>query len=209
MLRGPKAARGQIAESILTAAREEFAAHGYAATTLQGVARIAGVDTKLVRYYFTDKPSLFDACITVPDRFLDHIRASVDVPVSRRGEAAVRAMLALWSDPDLARVLRTVLLIAAHDHTAMARVRMIFTEGLVPAITRGLPPQETSIRGGLITGQMVGLAFTRFVFALEDAAAVPEPVLIALVGETIQQYLTHPLPVPSAHEDTGDPAPDS
>jgi AcrR family transcriptional regulator len=191
--RGPRAQRGEIAEQILARARESFAADGYAATTLQGVARAAGVDTKLVRYYFGNKDSLFDACLAFPEGLLARIRTAVDVPLPERGKAVVRAMLSAWANPDLHRVLRTSLLIAAHEPAAMDRVRAVFTDGLIPAIAPGLDPDEVSVRGGLVSSQMIGLAFARFIFALDDAAAIPDEQLVFSVGATVQHYLTDPL----------------
>lgn len=191
--RGPRAQRGEIAERILARAREGFAVDGYAATTLQGVARAAGVDTKLVRYYFGSKEALFDACLVLPEHFLGRIREAVDVPLPQRGEAVVRAMLGAWAQPDLHRVLRTSLLIAAHEPAAMSRVRAVFSDGLIPAISPGLDPDEVSVRGGLVSSQMIGLAFARFIFALDDAAAIPDDQLVFSVGATVQGYLTGPL----------------
>lgn len=191
--RGPKAQRGEVAQRILATAREHFADHGYAATTLQGVARAAEVDTKLVRYYFGDKESLFDTCLVRPEQLVAQVGAAVAVPLEVRGEAVVRAMLGAWANPDLARVMRTSLLIAGHEPAAMSRVRAVFSDGLVPAIAPALDPDEVSVRGGLISSHMIGLAFARFVFALEDAAAIPDEVLVTMVGATVQRYLTDPL----------------
>ena len=160
---------------------------------MQGVARAAGVDTKLVRYYFGNKEALFEACLARPEHLLARIRAAVDVPLPQRGEAVVRAMLRVWATPDLARVLRTSLLIAAHEPMAMSSVRAVFTDGLIPAIAPGLEPDEVSVRGGLISSQMIGLAFARFIFNLDDAAAIPDEELIITVGAAIQRYLTGPL----------------
>ena len=195
--RGPSAPRGEIAEQILTRARESFAADGYAGTTLQGVARSAGVDTKLVRYYFGGKEALFEACVAMPPQLLERIRAAVDVPLADRGQAVVRAMLSAWGEPNSARVMRTSLVIAAHEPAAMAQVRAAFSDGLIPAIASGLDPAEVSIRGGLITSQMIGLSFARFIYALDDAADIPDSVLVAQVGGTIQRYLTEPVTRPS------------
>ena len=40
---------------------------------------------------------------------------------------------------------------------------------------------------------MIGLAFARFIFVLDDAAAIPDEELIFTVGAAIQRYLTGPL----------------
>jgi AcrR family transcriptional regulator len=46
---------------ILDSAEAEFAQKGYTGTTLASVAKTAGVDTSLMRYYFGDKERLFEA----------------------------------------------------------------------------------------------------------------------------------------------------
>ena len=46
---------------ILDCAEAEFAHQGYNGATLAGVAKLAGIDTALMRYYFGDKEQLFVA----------------------------------------------------------------------------------------------------------------------------------------------------
>jgi AcrR family transcriptional regulator len=46
---------------ILDSAEAEFARKGYDGASLTSVAKLAGVDTALMRYYFGDKESLFEA----------------------------------------------------------------------------------------------------------------------------------------------------
>ena len=106
-----------------------------------------------MRYYYRDKETLFEACMPGPEQLVARVRETVNVPLPERGEAAVRALLDAWADPALARVLRTSLLVAAHEPAAMVRVRAVFTDGLIPAITEGLDPAEAAVRGGLITSR--------------------------------------------------------
>lgn len=47
--------------AIVAAAREQFAAHGYQAATIRGVASAAGIDPALVMRYFGNKEGLFAA----------------------------------------------------------------------------------------------------------------------------------------------------
>ena len=189
--RGPKAQRGEIAHRILVQARESFARHGYAATTLQGIARSAGVDTKLVRYYFTSKETLFAECLAAaPGPLVDRVRAVALRPPGERGEALVRTHLAAWADPDLARILRTSLQIAAHEPIAMAKVRAIFVDSLAPVIGDGADSER---RAGLISAYLLGLAFARFVFAVDQATGIPDEQVVRSVGATIQRHLDEPL----------------
>lgn len=187
--RGPKAHRGEVAERVLRAARLSFAAHGFAATTMQGIARDAGVDTKLVRYYFASKEALLAECLVVPPDFIEANRRLLELPIGERGEAIVRNMLGAWAQPSVAIVLRTSLLIAAHEPVAMDVVRRVFSAGLIPAVASDLPDAERATRGGLISSQMLGLAFTRFIFEVPQAVGMPDEEIVRAVGRTIQRYL--------------------
>src|SRR6476620_11254981 len=132
--RGPKAARGEVAERILTAARTSFATRGYAGTTLHGVAAAASVDRALVTYYFTSKAGLLAAAIEPPESFIeDAIRAS-SAPLRQRGRALTENMLTQWETPGLAEVLRSIILTAAHEPAAMQRLRGVFTGSLLAAV---------------------------------------------------------------------------
>jgi AcrR family transcriptional regulator len=146
-----------------------------------------------VRYYFSSKEALLTECLAVPVEFLAQVRSMSDVPVARRGEAIVRTHLASWADPAVARVMRTSLLIAAHEPIAMTRVRAVFADGLIPAIGGGIDPAELPVRGGLVTSQLLGLAFARFIFAVDQTAAIPDDQIVRSVGATIQRYLDGPL----------------
>jgi AcrR family transcriptional regulator len=60
---------------ILDAARQEFASTGYAATSMESVARRAGVSTKTLYRLIPNKSALFEAIITDGlDRFVTRIR---------------------------------------------------------------------------------------------------------------------------------------
>jgi TetR/AcrR family transcriptional regulator, mexJK operon transcriptional repressor len=50
-------------DAVLCAAREEFASNGYHATTVDAIARRAGVSKRTVYFWHADKAALFDACV--------------------------------------------------------------------------------------------------------------------------------------------------
>ena len=52
--------------AILEAAKDSFAASGYDATTIRGVARAAAVDPALVHHFFGTKEQLFGAAMELP-----------------------------------------------------------------------------------------------------------------------------------------------
>ena len=60
---------------IIDAARDEFATSGYAATSMESVARVAGVSTKTLYRLIPNKAALFEAIIgNGIDRFVSRIR---------------------------------------------------------------------------------------------------------------------------------------
>ena len=60
---------------IFEAARREFAAGGYAATSMDGVARRAGISTKTLYWLIPNKAALFEAMVTDRlDKFVSRIR---------------------------------------------------------------------------------------------------------------------------------------
>lgn len=191
--RGPRGHRGDVAERILDSARASFAENGYAGTTLQGIARGAGVDTKLVRYYFNDKEQLFSACLVLPAAFVESAQTAARSPLETRGGELVRTLVTAWGDPEIAIVLRTSLLIAGHSPRALRLVKDAFADGIIPAIRLGIAPSEREFRAGLIASQMLGLAFARYVFEVDQLVDVADDAVIAAVGATIQRYLDGPL----------------
>ena len=97
---------------IYEAARHEFADSGYAATSMEAVARRAGVSTKTLYRLIPNKAALFDGMVT--DR-LDRILASVDLNAIDHAEieealfAALMACAELTLDEEVIALQRMVL----------------------------------------------------------------------------------------------------
>ena len=78
---GPRDERGVLAARIVAAARDEFAEHGWAGTTIRAVARAADVDPALVYHYFGSKEGLLDAATNPPQRWLQEVAKVWTTPV--------------------------------------------------------------------------------------------------------------------------------
>jgi AcrR family transcriptional regulator len=192
--RGPKAARGEIAERILTAARTAFATRGYAGTTLRDVAAVASVDRALVTYYFASKAGLLEAAIELPEGFIeDAIRAS-SAPLRHRGRALTENMLTQWETPGQGEVLRSIILTAAHEPAAMQRLRGVFTGSLLAAVAGHLDDDERTLRAGLAASQLIGVAMARYIWRVGALAELDRNQVVRYVAPTIQRYLTGQLP---------------
>ena len=192
--RGPTEDRGVAMDRIVTVARASFADHGWAGTSMRAVARDAGVDSRLVAYYFADKSALLQACVQPPPGYLEGIAAVVRTPLRGRGAALVRNLLTAWNDPATATVLRSIILTAAHEPVALQRLQQVFRNSMIGAVAESLDDDERLIRGGLVASQLVGLSMTRYVWRLEPIRRLPDEDVISLIGPTIQRYLTGRLP---------------
>lgn len=191
--RGPREDRGVLTERIVATARGLFAEHGYAATSMRSVAQNAGVDPRLVGYYFASKQALLEACLVPPPGFLKGVADATTSALETRGQTLVRFLLKSWEDRDSSEVLRSIILIAAHEPVALARLQLIIRGGLISAVAENLDDHERLIRGGLIATQMLGLAMTRYIWRIEPIATLSEAEIVQYIAPTIQRYLSSPL----------------
>jgi len=79
-------------ERILAAAREQFLMNGLRGTSMEGIARAAGVAKPTLYKYFPDKQALFDAIVA---GLLGELRAAAEKGFAGPGPAADRAAAAL------------------------------------------------------------------------------------------------------------------
>ena len=97
---------------IYEAARHEFAANGYAATSTETVARRAGVSTKTLYRLVPNKAALFEGMVSDRlDRFLSDFNLQVpdDADIEAGLNAALLAYADLGLDPEVVALQRTIL----------------------------------------------------------------------------------------------------
>ncbi|UNB50029.1 TetR family transcriptional regulator [Mycolicibacterium sp. YH-1] len=186
---GPRDERGVLSARILTAARGEFAHHGWAGTTIRAIARGADVDPALVYHYFGSKEALLDAATEPPQRWLDSVAATWSTPQDELGAALVRLTLGAWADEEIGPVLRAVLLTAAHDESTRGKLRRIVEAGLMGVSQLGVDERDRLVRSGLISSQIMGLAMMRYVWAIEPIASMSDDDLVAAVAPNLQHYV--------------------
>ncbi len=186
---GPRDERGVLSARILSAARDEFAQHGWAGTTIRAVARAADVDPALVYHYFGSKEALLDAATNPPQRWLDNVAATWNTPVDELGAALLRQMLAAWVDDEIGPVLRAVLLTAAHDDATREKLRRVVEGSLIGVSQLGADECDRLRRSGLISSQIMGLAMMRYVWKVEPVASMSDDELVAAIAPNLQHYI--------------------
>ncbi|MCK9792736.1 TetR family transcriptional regulator [Isoptericola sp. 4D.3] len=192
--RGRRPAGQDTREPVLAAAREEFRERGYEAASVRSVARRAGVDPGTVRHWFGDKTHLFTASLGLAD--VDPaaiVRAAADGPVEGLGARLVRAVVDLW-DADYGDTVRLVIPAVMADPGLRALLPQFLGAELLGPLVRRLDVDDAPLRTSLVASQMAGVLMTRYLVPIEPLCSQPPARIAALVGPTVQRYLTGDLP---------------
>nr|BBX79108.1 TetR family transcriptional regulator [Mycobacterium florentinum] len=178
-----------LAARITAAARNEFAQHGWAGTTIRAVARGADVDPALVYHYFGSKEGLLDAATNPPQKFLDNVAKVWTTSVDQLGAALISALLDAWADDEVAPTLRAILQTAAHEPATREKLRRIVEGSLMGVSHLGVDERDRLIRSGLVSSQMLGFALMRYVWKIEPVASMTDDEVIAAVAPNLQHYV--------------------
>ena len=188
--RGRRPAGEDTRQSIVDAARTEFATRGYEGTTLRGVARAADVDPRLVHHYFDGKEELFAVAMELPIRPHEVVDQMVAGSVQELGTRVVGFFFAIWDPPAGRERIVGLLASALTSQDAARLVREFLTREIFGRIADRLGSDDPQLRAALVASQMVGLIVARYVVKIEPlASAMPED-LVPLLAPTIQRYLT-------------------
>lgn len=186
---GPRDERGVLAARILAAARDEFAQHGWAGSTIRAVARAADVDPALVYHYFGSKEGLLDAATNPPQKWLESVAKVWNTPVDQLGAALITLLLASWADDEIGPTLRAILQTAAHEPATREKLRRVVEGSLMGVSGLGTDERDRLVRSGLISSQMMGFALMRYVWKIEPIASMSDDEAIAAVSPNLQHYV--------------------
>jgi AcrR family transcriptional regulator len=186
---GPRDERGVLAARIVAGARDEFAQHGWAGTTIRAVARAADVDPALVYHYFGSKEGLLDAATNPPQKWLENVAKVWTTPVDQLGAALVTLMLASWADVEIGPTLRAILQTAAHEPSTREKLRRVVEGSLMGVAQLGSDDRDRLIRSGLVSSQMMGFALMRYVWKIEPIASMTDGEAIAAITPNLQHYV--------------------
>ena len=181
--------------TILEAARQRFAADGYTAATIRGIARDAGVDPALVHHYFGDKAQLFMVALELPfDPAVLLPQVIGDGPLEEVGERLARLFVAVWDhEPSHSRMLALFRSVVGNEDAGRL-LREFIGSGLIGAIEARLDVEDAALRATLAASQVVGAGALRHVLRIEPLASAPAEQVVAWLAPTLQRYLTGPPP---------------
>lgn len=179
--------RGMIVE----AARAEFHSHGYNATTIRSVARRAEVDPALIYHYFADKVALYAATLSLPadpQQIMNDVQGAPD----SLGARLVAGFLAQWEDadgtgPDFASPSFVSMVQAISSSPEAARsLREFLSNRVWDSLAAS---EDARWRTAVVSSQLMGLAWTRYVMRAEPLASASLPEVAERVGPVLETLI--------------------
>ncbi|GAB2554586.1 TetR/AcrR family transcriptional regulator [Kribbella endophytica] len=175
---------------ILAAARESFAGNGFAATSMRGVARGAGVDAALVHHYFDSKDELFVEAMALPIDPRQVAATVLDGPRDELGVRIVTVFLGVWESPDGQQRMKAFLRSVVSSDQVAQLMRDGIGRLILAPVSEVIGGDDARLRVSLVASQLIGLALTRYLLELEPLASADVPTLIERIAPVLQQYLT-------------------
>jgi len=177
---------------VLTAARSQFATHGFAATTIRSVALEAGVDASLVMQFFRSKPELFAAVMALPPSVLFRLDQAFQGAEEQRGANLVRTFLDLWEGaPSDSEPLMSMLRGAVVNELAREQLRDFIEARLVEGIrSQTETPTDARLRAGVAASMLVGLVLSRCLLKVPTLAEAEREQLVRIVAPAIQAVIS-------------------
>jgi AcrR family transcriptional regulator len=174
-------------QAILAAARSAFAADGYDRATIRAIAGRAGVDPALVHHHFGSKEELFVAAHDFPISPAG-LAAALTGTEGTLGERVARLYLTAAFTEGSA--FQSLIGGALTNTTARDLFRQFIERGVLDTIVPLLPAPDARMRVLLAGSHLVGLFLMRRVLGLEPLRDADLDFLVAMVGPTIDRYLT-------------------
>jgi len=184
---------------ILAAAQAEFLETGYATTTIRAIARRAEVDPALVYHYFGDKPNLYVETLRLPADPAAIRRAMPnggdggdggDRSGRSPGTRLVERFLAQWEDDAAGPQGQGWVTMAQAVSTSPEAARG-FREFLTERVWTDAATDDVEAhwQRAVISSQLAGLAWNRYVLRAEPLASATRQEIAARVGPTIDRLL--------------------
>jgi AcrR family transcriptional regulator len=176
-------------EAIAATAREQFAELGYARTTMRGVASAAGVDPALVIHFYGSKEALFRSVMELPADAAERLGALAEGERETIGERLATVFATLLETPATRAVLMGRLRAAAAEPEAASLVHELVSRDL-GRLAEAISDDRPETRAALAGSQLVGIGFVREIVGVEPLPSLSRAELAALLGPTLQHYLT-------------------
>lgn len=187
--RGRRPAGEDTRAAILEAARTDFAAKGYDASSLRAIARLAKVDPALVHHYFEGKAALFVESMSLPVNPSLLVEAILAGPRDQVGERLATTFFDVWESPSGREPLVAMLRSAVSHEDAARMLREFLAREIFARVALSMDVPQPQLRAGMAAAQMIGVAMMRYVLGFDPVTRASPEELVALVAPTLQRYL--------------------
>jgi len=177
-------------QSILVAARTEFARQGFEATTIRGIARNANVDPALVHHFFLSKEGVFAAAMQEAFSLADRLPAILEPGLDGLGERLVETFVSRWEDSGEDNPLLGIIRSAMSYEESARMLREFVGADVLGQLTAAIGGSDAELRAGLVGMQLVGLAVMRYVVRVPPLVSLPIEGVVATLGPAVQRFLT-------------------
>jgi AcrR family transcriptional regulator len=192
---GRRPGKADTRSEIIEAAKRVFAEKGYDGASLRAVARAAAVDPALVHHYFEGKADLFVSAMALPFDPRE-VKEHAEGP-AQPGPETVEAFLTMW---DKAEGTGSSFASCVAAMASSPNVADAMREFVSERVWRARPPLDgeseamAKRRTAMISSQLMGLAFTRYVLRVPPVATASPKDIGRWAGPTLRRYATEPLP---------------
>lgn len=161
---------------------------------MRSVAAEAGVDQKLVGYFFGSKQRLFVAATTLPFDPGEVVPDVLGGDPAALGERLARFVVGILEDPGAGGRIIGLIRAAAAEPEAARMVRDLFTRELWSRGTELLPSDQPGLRISLMASELIGLIMARYVIGAEPLASLSPDAVVAAIAPVLQHLLAEPAP---------------
>lgn len=188
--RGPSAARGEVRERILVAARQQFIDRGYDATTMSAVARDAGCTPAMVTYYFESKQRLFRECMNLPRDPAEEIISVLGQGIEGAGKRVTERVLDWYEDELTADTMRALAVTLLSDPATTQRFREYVRHSILDVVSEALGmSDEFAEEIEFAVATMFGMVVMRYLVRLEPMASMSRERLVAELSPLVQNRI--------------------
>lgn len=139
---------------------------------------------------------LFAAALQLPVDPVTIVPMLLAEGVDGLGERLVRLFLSVWdATPGQGPMLAMVRSAVSHEQAATL-LREFLTDVVVGPVARAVGDDRPELRASLVASQMIGLAMARYVVRIEPLAIADADTVAAVLGPTVQRYLSGALDRP-------------
>ena len=195
---GRRPGKADTRAEIVRAAHACFGELGFNGASIRSIAQRAGVDPALVHHYFADKADLFVEAMELPGdpQKVAHAAKHARDDGTFDGATLVEHFLEQWepAEEGLGSTSFVAMVQAvASSPEAADSMREFLTARLGPAHLGG-DEATAAKRQSLVSTQLIGLGWTRYVLRLEPLASATRAEAARWVGPTIDRYFAEGVP---------------